>query len=127
MIQLVDPPNDEDSMNIEMSPEAFGNQYYEPFIDFLDTGQRFQVQIRGGNFRLRPIIFDPVNSDWVFVGLEESIANRRVNANETLMNWSSEYTGEGENWYVGEDGVLVATAKTPCEPPDVSVKSSRYR
>ena len=105
---------------LKMSPESFGVGYYEPYIDFLRIGETFQVNVRNVPFLVRPIALDPIDGDWIFVGLEAVIASGRVSKNERLMDWFCECHGDGENWYVGKDGVLIATACNPCNSPKIA-------
>lgn len=103
--KLVDPPPKPGSIDLQMNPDDLGAGYYKPYIDFLGQGL-FKVARGQRTFLVRPVSYDPIDHEYVYVGLEDRFYFGEVN--ETVAPI------DDPQMYVGSDGVVIITSDTPC-------------
>jgi len=124
-VDLVDPKSDR-GLDIQMEKAMFGSQYYRPFVSFLDTTQStFQIRLGSNPVTIRPIAYDPIDNNWIFVGIHQGILKlmkdfndgKADNAEEKLMDFNLDEAAAGNNWYIGRDGIAVVTGSNPCHAP----------
>ncbi|MEX1026681.1 MAG: hypothetical protein WD049_01550 [Candidatus Paceibacterota bacterium] len=110
--ELLDPPsrpgkNGDIAINVA---DARG-KYYQPFVDFL-AGDATGIQRGGRSFLMRAMMFDPVDRDYIWYGLEDKAYEMHKS------KWARDVRVEeleDESLYVGSDGVAVLTSNSPCE------------
>ena len=110
-ILMVDPPpRRRNPLALSIDPDELGNGYYEPFREFLQGDVR--IVKRGNNaFVLRVIAFDPIDHDYIYVGLDERLL-LKTRRSRSLPGRGTEFEDEG--LYVGTDGVAIASSSGPC-------------
>lgn len=110
-VMMVDPPaRRRDPLDLSIDPDEFGNGYYEPFRRFLKGDVRI-VKRGKRTFVLRVITFDPIDHDYIYVGLEEHLLSK-MRSSRQLTSRVKEFEDEG--LYVGTDGVAIASSSGPC-------------
>lgn len=110
-IEWNDPPEPPSwTLDLFSNEDAFDDGYYGPFRTFLDSNTSQKVKRDGRELLVRVIAFDPQENEYVYLGLLSSLLQtaslRQLNDIQEL---------DAEDTYVGRDGVVVITGKTPCE------------
>lgn len=111
-VELIDPPPRGSSpVDLTVKPDDLGRGYYQAYIEFLQADPR---KMRRDNraFIVRPIAYDPVEGEFIYVGLEDRYFF--LSDSQTQFTFSvDEY--EDKSLYVGTDGVAIATSPGPCD------------
>ena len=113
-VELVDPPPPPESpVRLNISSEEFGPLYYKPFIDFLEGEDTWVTRDRR-SVLMRVVGVDPVDNDYIYIGLDEKIVNaaRRTGRFPSRM---PEF--EGSDLYIATDGIAVMTSAGACDRP----------
>ena len=102
---LVDPPPQSGGVDLKIDPDDFGKGYYQPFVEFLGR-KPFKISRGGRNFLVRPISYDPIDREYVYVGLEDRFCFGETGGTVKPFDYPP--------LYVGSDGVVIYTSDTPC-------------
>jgi hypothetical protein len=109
-VALVDPPeNDQDGVGLEFEPDAVLRGYYVPLVEFLTQQQAQTSVVQGRRIVSRMVAFDSVDLEYVYLGMTDD-ALRSVRSGELP---SIVQGVEFDNGYIGSDGVVISTSKTP--------------
>jgi len=110
MIDFVDPPHHGESEHIDLvvSRETILTRYYGAFRDWL-SGQNSYTERGQELLRLRRAAFDPVESEFVYIGMTER-AFQAVHEGELPEPVPS---FELPDTYMGSDGLVVLTSPRP--------------
>jgi hypothetical protein len=111
-IELVDPPQRGEAIDLARAQEEVGRLYYKPYIEFLQGGQSHRLRHGNRQFIVRAIAFDPVSEDYVYLGLEKMYFELR-HPEAPFVFSVGEF--ETDSFYVGTDGVAIATSHSPCK------------
>ncbi len=110
--ELVDPPGgDETNLKLKISSKEFSENYYQPFLEFLEPSSSTQT-VGGRTARVRMIAYDPVASQYLHIGLDEEV-HSCLTLTEQLPEVIESH--EDNNMYIGTDGIAVMTSKGPCD------------
>ncbi|MDB5348396.1 MAG: hypothetical protein JWP89_6773 [Schlesneria sp.] len=110
-VELVDPPPSTPSVRLVIPPEEFGQLYYQPFLDFIGVADTWVI--RGGrSVLLRVIGVDPIDNDYIYVGLDEKIVDA---ARKTGRFPQRLPEFEDKDLYIATDGIAVMTSPGACD------------
>jgi hypothetical protein len=110
--ELADPPRRRQRpVDLRLNPDELGARYYQPYIEFLGSGATAIVR-DGRGFVVKPISYDPVELDYVYIGLDRAVRDA-IKKGEAVPFVRDEF--EGPDIYVGRDGVAVVTSATSCD------------
>lgn len=110
--ELVDPPGDDDNqLKLKIAPAEFSENYYQPYMEFLQPFSSIQT-VDGRVARVRVIAYDPSAMRYLHIGLDEEVYSC-VKSREQLSAVIKQH--DGNNIYIGTDGVAVMSSKGPCD------------
>lgn len=119
--ELVDPPGDDETkLKLKISPTEFSENYYKPFLKFLEPSNSTQT-VGGRTARVRVIAYDPVASQYLHIGLDDSVYNRLLKK-KSIKRKIEEH--DKKDLYIGTDGIAVMTSQGPCDFIEYSNENS---
>ncbi len=109
-VHLIDPPSDEGNVNLQFSSQELSRYYYQPYMEFLSKGA-FPFPLQANAVVLaRQIAADPIDGSPILVGLR-SEHHGAIASREPAPIYVEAL--EGDDYYVGSDGVVVMTLQSP--------------
>jgi hypothetical protein len=92
-----------------VASEEFKRDYYRPYIEHLRTGS-IPVIRHGRSFRLRSTAYDPIDNEFIYVGLEK--AYQDLDQPNAPFQFQVDEIDEA-TFHCGTDGIVVASSKRP--------------
>jgi hypothetical protein len=113
-VKLVDPPPPSTpQVRLSIPPDDFGMLYYKPFLEFIKVSDTRVIR-NGRSVLLRVVGVDPVDNDYVYIGLDEKIvdvAKKTGRFPQRLPEF------EDQDLYIATDGIAVMTSPGACDRP----------
>ena len=113
-VYLVDPPPDDDETHtsIEIDSHNLVSQYYSPLREWLADGVRNIVR-EGIPLVVKQAAFDPLNDEFVFLGLRQDVLDMLDGAAQSDMVRVAPHMGfDLADSYIGSDGIAVVTSQS---------------